>query len=271
MSKNKKSNNQVKPKEEVKVEEVTKQEEAVKEEKATNQDVNKKPQEAEKDKAKEKLAKDLQKFREDIKDFVQGFEKYRNITNINPLKEPLAALQKNKNLDKEDKKYLAQVNNTIYAKTLKQGESKPENYQGLVLDSLDEKVSRLSVIANGYGKVSITTINDLREDSFYCIKEIEQDGKRIIQDSLKITNVDGAYLSEGMGEQEIKDTIEKYKTLSQNEEEKNNINMFTKEIDRDPIYAANYYSKITESRKLEAQDKNKKLEQIEEESVEVGE
>lgn len=269
MSKNKKSKNQVKPKEEVKVEETQKEETEVVEEKTTVQDVSKETQE-ENDKAKEKLARDLQKFREDIKEFVQGFEKYHNITNINPLKEPLAALQKNKNLEKEDKKYLAQVNTTIYAKTLRQGESRPEDYQGLVLGSLDEKVSRLSVIANGYGKVYITTINDLREDSFYCIKAIEQEGKRTIQDSLKITNVGGAYLAEGMGEQEIKEVVDKYKTLLQDEDERDNINMFTKEIDRDPIYAANYYSKITESRKLEAQDKNKKLDQVEEESVEVG-
>lgn len=270
MSKNKKSKNQIKPKEEVKVEETPKAEAKVEETKAAVQETQETVQESEKTKAKEKLAKDIQKFIEDIKEFVQGFEKYHNIVHINPLKEPLAALQKNKNLELEDKKYLAQINSTIYAKTLKQGESMPENYQGLVLGSLDEKVNRLSIIVNGFGKMYITTINDLREDSFYCIKQIEQEGKRTIQDSLKITNVGGAYLAEGMGEQEIKEVIDKYKTLLQDEDERDNINMFTKEIDRDPIYAANYYSKIVESRKLEAQDKNKKLDQIEEESVEVG-
>ena len=56
----------------------------------------------------------------------------------------------------------------------------------------------------------ITTINDIREDAFYCIKQIEQEGKRTIQDSLKITNVGGAYLAEGMGEQEIKEVVDKY-------------------------------------------------------------
>lgn len=268
MSKNKKSKNQVKPKEEVKVEETPKAD--VEETKTTKQETQETVQESEKTKAKEKLASDMQKFVKDIKEFVQGFEKYHNIVHINPLKEPLAALQRNKNLEPEDKKYLAQVNNTIYAKTLKQGESMPENYQGLVLGSLDEKVNRLSIIANGFGKMYITTINDIREDSFYCIKEIEQEGKRTIQDSLKITNVGGAYLAEGMGEQEIKEVVDKYRTLLQDEDERDNINMFTKEIDKDPIYAANYYSKIVESRKLEAQDKNKKLDQIEEESVEVG-
>ena len=44
------------------------------------------------------------------------------------------------------------------------------------------------------------------------------------------------------------------------------VNIFTKEINNDPNYANNYYSKICEGRELEAQDKNKALDQIEEET-----
>lgn len=222
---------------------------------------------------KEKLSEEIKKFVSDIKEFVVGYEKYHNIQNLNPLKDTLAKLQKEKDLEPDDKIYLARINRTIYAKTLQKGEQMPEHPKTLVVRSLQEKVDRLSDIANGYGDKSfVTTITDSREDAFYCIKGKQLEEKEVIEESLKVTNVGGAYLAEGMEEQEVNEIINKYKEMPEKDYEDENgqkvVNIFTKEIKNDPNYAHNYYSKICEGRKLEAQDKNKELDKIEEENEE---
>ncbi len=208
---------------------------------------------------KSKEQKEKEKLSEDIK-------KYHNIMNINPLKDTLLKLQKNEYLEVEDKKYLARVNNVIYGKTLRNGESRPEDYRGLVFESLQKKIDMLSDVANGYGDINyITTIDDITKEEFYCIKEKVVDNKLVIEDALKITNVGGAYLAEAMEAQEINEIKDKYKEEISCDE----LNVFKKEIKNDPNYALNYYSKICENRKLEAQDKNKELDQIEEEVAEA--
>ena len=124
----------------------------------------------------------------------------------------------------------------------------------------------LSDVANGYGDINyITTIDDITKEEFYCIKEKVVDNKLVIEDALKITNVGGAYLAEAMEAQEINEIKDKYKEEISCDE----LNVFKKEIKNDPNYALNYYSKICENRKLEAQDKNKELDQIEEEVAEA--
>lgn len=222
----------------------------------------------------EKLVEEIKKYVKDLKDFVAGYEKYHNIQHLNPLKDTLAKLQKEKDLTPDDKTYLARINRTIYAKTLQRGEQMPEHPRTLVVRSLQEKVDRLSTIANGYGdRAFVTTITDMREDAFYCIKEKQVDEKNVIEEALKVTNVGGAYLAEGMEEQEVNEIRTKYNEMPEKDYEDENgqkvVNIFTKEIKNDPNYANNYYSKICEGRKLEAQDKNKELDQIEEESEEA--
>ena len=182
----------------------------VQEEKMENQEVVE--EKTEEQKEKEKLSEDIKKFIVDIKDFVTGYEKYHNIMKINPLKEILAQLQKRENLEVDDKKYLAQINRTIYAKTLRSGERMPEHPGSLMFRSLEEKVKRLSEIAESYGEINyITTIDDVTKEEFYCIKEKMVEDKLIIEDALKITNVGGAYLAEAMEEQEINEVKDKYK------------------------------------------------------------
>ncbi|MCI9016158.1 MAG: hypothetical protein HFJ53_03195 [Clostridia bacterium] len=247
-----------------KVQENHKEETNVQGEKIENQEVVE--EKTEEQKEKEKLSKDIKNFIADIKDFVTGYEKYHNIMKINPLKETLSQLQKRENLEVDDKKYLAQINRTIYAKTLRSGERMPEHPGTLMFRSLEEKVKRLSEIAESYGELNyITTIDDVTKEEFYCIKEKVVDDKLVIEDALKITNVGGAYLAEAMEEQEINEIKEKYKEEISCDE----LNVFKKEIKNDPNYALNYYSKICENRKLEAQDKNKELDQIEEEVAEA--
>lgn len=254
MAKSKKNKVQENPKEETKIYDEKIENQAVVEEKTEDQ------------KEKEKLFEDIKNFIADIKEFVTGYEKYHNIMKINPLKETLAQLQKRENLEVDDKKYLAQINRTIYAKTLKSGERMPKHPGTLMFRSLEEKVKRLSEIAEAYGELNyITTIDDVTKEEFYCIKEKVVDDKLIIEDALKITNVGGAYLVEAMEEQEINEIKEKYKEEISCDE----LNVFKKEIKNDPNYALNYYSKICENRKLEAQDKNKELDQIEEEVAEA--
>lgn len=242
----------------------------------TNEEVKEKAVKVEKNEQetnKEKLAGEINKFVQDMKDFVTGYDKYHNIQNINPLKDTLARLQKEKDLEPEDKMYLARINRTIYAKTLQRGEQMPDHPRTLIVRSLQEKVDRLSDIANGYGDRSfVTTITDSREDAFYCIKEKQVDEKTVVEEALKVTNVGGAYLAEGMEELEVSEVRKRYNEMPEKDYEDENgqkvVNIFTKEIKNDPNYANNYYSKICEGRKLEAQDKNKELDQIEEESEE---
>lgn len=85
---------------------------------------------------------------------------------------------------------------------------------------------------------------------------------------MKITDVGGAFLPEGMDDDEVKKVKDTYEKLKEEEFNRDIISIYTKEIKNDPNYANNYYSKICESRKLEAQDRNKELDQIEEETVE---
>lgn len=259
MSKKKKSNTKTNTNEEINEQKVKIQEENKEEITDTKVEENN-------DVAKEELKKEIRAFVTDIKDFISGYEKYHNIMKLNPLKEKLSDLQKREGLDLDDKKYLAQINKTIYAKTLKYGEMMPEHPKTLIFRNLSEKIERLSQIAEGYGEINyITTIDDVLKEEFYCIKEKVVEDKLVVEDALKITNVGGAYLAEPIEEQEIKDIKANYKE----EVSYNELNVFKKEIKNDPNYAMNYYSKICESRKLEAQDKNKKLDQIEEEVAEA--
>lgn len=269
MSKNKKGKIQSNEKQEIKKEEIFIDEKETKEINTT-QDI-KEQESKEETIEKEKLAKEISKFVDEIKDFVSGYSRYNNILKINPLKDTLSKLQKSKLLDVEEKRFLARVNRTIYAKTVKYGESVDEQApKTLTFRSLQEKVDRLSEIAEGYGdRAYITTISDTMQESFYCIKEKVVDNKTILEEALKITDVGGAFLPEGMDEEEVKKVRDTYNKLAENENENSNISIFTKEIKNDPNYAANYYSKICESRKLEAQDRNKELEQAEDETMEA--
>lgn len=222
------------------------------------------------EKEKQNLKREIDKFVEEIKNFVQGYARYNNIQKMNPLKEPLSRLQKNKLLDNEEKRFLARINRTIYAKTIRYGETIDEYApKTLTFRSLQEKVDRLSEIAEGYGDITrVTTISDLNQDSFYCIKEKEVDNKIVLEEAMKITDVGGAFLPEGMDDDEVKKVKDTYEKLKEEEFNRDIISIYTKEIKNDPNYANNYYSKICESRKLEAQDRNKELDQIEEETVE---
>lgn len=255
MSKNKKVKVQVKPQENVEVKEETNE---------TNENIK-----VENNEGKEKI----KRLVTEINDFVNDYAKYHDILPLEPIKQNLANLQKRKDLEYEDKLFLTRINRAIYTKTLKRGE-RFSDYEGqFVFRTMDDKINRLSELANGYGDHSlITTINDLQEDAFYCIREKEENGKMIVEEGIKITNVGGAYLTETMEENESIDVKNKFVELEQNQDNSNKkIFISTKEFTNEAKHAERYFAKICNDKKAQAEDKNKKLDEIEEQDeVAVG-
>ena len=110
-----------------------------------------------------------------------------------------------------------------------------------------------------FGKYGEMILTNMENNYPYRKKELELTGEL----EVKIFERE-KYILE-LKEQVEKQIKEKYKEEISCDE----LNVFKKEIKNDPNYALNYYSKICENRKLEAQDKNKELDQIEEEVAEA--
>ena len=261
MSKNKKAKVQPKVKENIEIKE---EKIDMVDETKTNNIINENNNEA-----KEKI-EDLLK---EINNFVENYSKYHDLLPLEPIKQNLSNLQKRKDLENEDKKYLARINRAIYTKTLKRGE-RMSDYQGkFVYRTMDDKIGRISEIANDYGDRSkVTAINDLENDAFYCIREKEQDGKMVVAEALKITNVGQAYITEKMEENEAMNVKNELETQEQNQENgSKKIFISTKDFINDAKHAERYYTKICNDKNAQAEDKNKKLDEIEEqEEVAVG-
>ena len=258
MSKNKKQKVEVKPKENM---EVKKEMEVVSE---NNKDDIEEISES---------VKDIKNLITEINKFVKDYSKYHDILPLEPIKQKLSKLQKREDLESSDKIFLSKINGVIYTKTLKQGE-RIKDYEGkFVFRKMQDKINRLEEVANGYGDYSIvTTINDLQEDAFYCMREQKNENKMNFEDALKVTNVGGAYLAEKIQEDEAIDIRKKYEELEQNQDEEDKkIYISNREFINEPEHAKRYYTKICNNKIEQAKDKNKKLDEIEEqEEAAVG-
>ena len=219
---------------------------------------------------RDEMNKKIEEYVKDMKGFVEDYQKYHNITPLENLRTRLTDLQRDENLDADGKKYLSGFNRAIYAKIVRAGEEMPERPRTHIVRSFQEKLDMLSDVANGYGdRATVTTIDDLKEKSFYCIKEKIIDNEKKIVDTLKITFENGIYNIDQMSDEEANKMKEMYKELNENQDEERNVMMSIKVIKNDPKYATNYFNSICNGRRLEAEEKNKEQEQVEEEVAET--
>lgn len=201
--------------------------------------------------------------------FIDEFERGWSIKRLEPIKEEInTILSENKEsecLSKSDKNFLYFVNRVIYGKVdqpawRRQNEPEKENNRPenapkqFEFRSLNDKVNRLKQVISGYGNKSIiTTIEDIKEDRFYCLKETEIDGKMQLECSLKFSKVDGRAIVEAMTPEEAFAIRDSYLEIKDNPEEKNNISYYEREINNNPTHADNYFIKIATAKEKEAE------------------
>lgn len=254
MSKNNKNNNQVK---EENIEEVV---EGVSTE--NNQNI---PEHS--DRIKELVEK--------LKGFVGEYERGWSIKRLEPLKDEIRQiLDENKEkecLSKSDRNFLYFVNRVIYGKVEppawrrqnepeKEQSNRPENAPAqLRFRNLNDKIARLKQTLEGYGNKSIiTSIEDIKENSFYCLKETEIDGKMELECSIKFTKQDGIAVTTPMTPEEAYAMRDEYKKIKDLPEERNNISYYEREINNNPNYADKYFEKIALTKEKEAEMENSK-------------
>lgn len=204
-----------------------------------------------------------------ISQFVDEFERGWSIKRLEPIKEEINTIlnenKENECLSKSDKNFLYFVNRVIYGKVeqpawRRQNEPEKENNRPenapkqFEFKSLNDKVSRLKQVISGYGnKCVITTIEDIKEDKFYCLKETEIDGKMQLECSLKFSKIDGLATVEAMTPEEAFAIRDSYLAIKDNPEEVNNISYYAREINNNPTHADNYFIKIATAKEKEAE------------------
>ena len=255
MSKSK-NNNQ---KQEVKNTEVVEEKVEVKSEEATKQNTPNIPEHSDK----------VREIVERSKEAVGKFERGWSIKNLDPIKEDinnmLSENRENEFLSKSDRNFLYFVNRVIYGKVeppawrrnnqeeQAKESNRPENApKQLQFRTLNDKMSRLKQVLEGYGNKSIiTTIEDVKENSFYCLKETEIDGKMQLECSLKFINDNGRAEVTAMTPEEayaIRDEYEKIKDLPEER-----ISFYVREINNNPTHADNYFEKIALTKEKEVE------------------
>ncbi len=204
-----------------------------------------------------------------MKEFIGEFERGWSIKRLEPIKQEIKQIldenKENENLSKSDKNFLYYVNRVIYGKVeqpawRRQNEEEKENNRPenapkqLEFKSLNHKVESLKKAAEGYGnKNIITTIEDIRENSFYCLKETEINGKMELECSLKFTQRDGKATVEAMTPEEAFAIRDSYLEIKDSPEEQNNISYYSREINNNPTFADNYFIKIATAKEKEAE------------------
>ncbi len=211
----------------------------------------------------------VRKVSEDLKLVVNELKRGWSIKRIEPIKQEIKQIldenKENENLSKSDKNFLYYINRVIYGKVeqpawRRQNEeekvnNRPENApKQLVFKSLDQKVENLKQAAEGYGnKAIITTIEDIKENSFYCLKETEIDGKMQLECAIKFEKRDGIANIAGMTEEEAFAIRDSYFNIKDNPEEKMNISYYVREINNNPIHADKYFNKIATEKEAEVE------------------
>ena len=138
--------------------------------------------------------------------------------------------------------------------------NRPENAPAqLRFRNLNDKIARLKQTLEGYGNKSIiTSIEDIKENSFYCLKETEIDGKMELECSIKFTKQDGIAVTTPMTPEEAYAMRDEYKKIKDLPEERNNISYYEREINNNPNYADKYFEKIALTKEKEAEMENSK-------------
>lgn len=207
---------------------------------------------------------------EKMKTFVNEYERGWSIKRIEPLKEEVKGLldknKENEYLSKSDKNFLYAINRVIYGKVetppwRRQNEpeqvqnARPENLPAqLQFKSLNDKVARLKQTLAGYGNKSIiTTIEDIKEKSFYCLKETEINGKMELECSIKFIELDGVATTSVMTPEEAYAIRDSYMAIKDNPEERNNLSVYVREINNNPVHADRYFEKIALTKENEAE------------------
>lgn len=204
------------------------------------------------------------------KEAVGKFERGWSIKNLDPIKEDINnILSENKEksfLSKSDRNFLYFVNRVIYGKVeppawrrnnpeeeqAKQN-NRPENApEQLHFRTLNDKMARLKQVLEGYGNKSIiTTIEDVKENSFYCLKETEIDGKMQLECSIKFINDNGRAEVTAMTQEEAYAIRDEYQKIKDIPEER--ISFYVREINNNPTHADNYFEKIALTKEKEVE------------------
>lgn len=201
--------------------------------------------------------------------FINEFERGWSIKRLEPIKQEIKQIldenKENEFLSKSDKNFLYYINKVIYGKVdqpawRRQNEEEKQNNRSenapkqLEFRSLNHKVESLKRAAEGYGnKNIITTIEDIKENSFYCLKETEVNGKMELECSLKFIQRDGKATVEAMTPEEAFAIRDSYLEVKDSPEEKNNISYYSREINNNPTYADKYFIKIATAKEKEAE------------------
>ncbi|MDO5555134.1 MAG: hypothetical protein Q4G09_00325 [Clostridia bacterium] len=213
---------------------------------------------------------------ENMKKVVGEFERGWSIKRLEPMKEEIKQiLEENKEKDylsKSDRNFLFFVNRVIYGKVEQPAwkrQNEPEQIQNtrpenapkqFEFKSLNDKVARLKQTLEGYGnKCIVTTIEDIKEKSFYCLKETEIDGKMELECSIKFEQKDGIANVTAMTEEEAFAIRNSYMKIKDNPEERNNLSFYVREINNNPIHADNYFIKIATAKENEASFVNSEI------------
>lgn len=195
-----------------------------------------------------------------MKEFVGEFERGWSIKRLEPLKEEInKILEENKEKDflsKSDRNFLYFVNRVIYGKVnppawRRQADEEKENNRPenapvqLQFRTLNDKVERLKQTLEGYGnKNIITCIEDIKENSFYCLKETEVEDKMELECSLKYIIQNGVAEVSAMTPEEAYAIRDEYRKIKDLPEERNNISYNERIINNNPVHADNYFIKI---------------------------
>lgn len=232
----------------------------------------------------------VRKLVEQLKDFISEFERGWSIKRIEPIKEEIKRmLDENKekeNLSKSDKSFLYYLNRVIYGKVEqnswrrqeekkdekeeekeeeKKENKRPENAPAQFnFKSLKQKVEWLKRAVEGYGnKCIITSIEDIKENTFYCIKETEIDGKMEFECAIKFEKNEGIANIDAMTEKQAFTIRDSYFNIKDNPEEQANISYHVREIYNNPKHADNYFIKIATEKEKEVEYVNTATEEQE--------
>ena len=212
-------------------------------------------------------------IRKVVGDMLKAIEKVErgfSVKNIEPMKDQIRDfLDKNKDsnfLSRSDVNFLFRINRVIYAKVdpptwrrnlQEQENNNNTNSDQLHFKSVNDKMDRLKKLLLGYGNKSIiTTIEDIKENKFYCLKETEMDNEMKLECSMKFEVENGSATVNVMTPEEAYAIKKSYFEIKDRPEEIKNVSYYERVIDNNPNYADNYFEDIAKAREKDAEQIN---------------